>query len=218
MIPEFPRTVSPRHDADLSVSYHHHVETVPTLLRVEDGGRSTAPRAGRARLGGAEPGSTGLGADLPDSPSRVRLAARVDPEMADDLRVRYEGGILRARRVELGDLEDEMEAMYDRGWTDGLPVVPPTEAAGAAHAGGHHPRRPTRSWPSCRPTWCQCTVEKVAINAVMAGCRPEYLPVVLAAVEAACTDEFNMHGVLATTCFVGPVVDRQRARSPGASA
>ncbi|MGI8794483.1 MAG: thioredoxin family protein, partial [Acidimicrobiales bacterium] len=49
-------------------------------------------------------------------------------------------------------------------------------------------------------------VEKVAINAVMAGCRPEYLPVVLACVEAACTDEFNMHGLLATTYFAGPVV------------
>jgi len=49
-------------------------------------------------------------------------------------------------------------------------------------------------------------VEKVAINAVMAGCRPDYLPVVLAAVEAVCTDAFNIHGVLATTHFVGPVV------------
>ncbi|MDX1649316.1 MAG: thioredoxin, partial [Myxococcota bacterium] len=51
-----------------------------------------------------------------------------------------------------------------------------------------------------------CTVDKVAINAVMAGCRPEYLPVVLAAVEAACTDTFNMHGLLATTMPVGPVI------------
>jgi hypothetical protein len=52
----------------------------------------------------------------------------------------------------------------------------------------------------------ECTVEKVAINAVLAGCRPEYLPVVLAAVEAACTDEFNIHGLLATTWFSGPLV------------
>jgi hypothetical protein len=49
-------------------------------------------------------------------------------------------------------------------------------------------------------------VEKAAINAVMAGCKPEYLPVVLAAVEAACLDEFCMHGLLATTYFSGPVV------------
>src|SRR5207302_1848547 len=56
------------------------------------------------------------------------------------------------------------------------------------------------------PGYAGCTVEKVAINAVLAGCRPEHLPVVLAAVEAVCTDAFNIHGVLATTYFVGPVV------------
>jgi hypothetical protein len=56
------------------------------------------------------------------------------------------------------------------------------------------------------PDLVECTVEKVAINAVLAGCRPEYLPVVLAAVEAACTDEFNMHGLLATTMGTGPVI------------
>ena len=60
------------------------------------------------------------------------------------------------------------------------------------------------------PDLVECTVEKVAVNAVMAGCRPEYLPVVLAAVEAACTDEFNAHGLLATTCFSGPARDRER--------
>jgi hypothetical protein len=56
------------------------------------------------------------------------------------------------------------------------------------------------------PDLVECTVEKVAINAVMAGCRPEYLPVVLTAVEAACTDQFNAHGLLATTWFSGPMV------------
>jgi hypothetical protein len=56
------------------------------------------------------------------------------------------------------------------------------------------------------PDYAECTVEKIAINAVMAGCLPEYLPVVIAAVEAACTDAFNIHGVLATTYFVGPMI------------
>jgi hypothetical protein len=56
------------------------------------------------------------------------------------------------------------------------------------------------------PDLVECTVEKAAINAVMAGCLPEYLPVVLAALEAACTGEFNIHGVLATTYASGPVV------------
>jgi hypothetical protein len=56
------------------------------------------------------------------------------------------------------------------------------------------------------PALAAATVEKIAINAVLAGCKPEYLPVVLAAVEAVLDDTFAMHGVLATTQFAGPVV------------
>jgi hypothetical protein len=56
------------------------------------------------------------------------------------------------------------------------------------------------------PDLVPVTVEKVAINAVMAGCKPEYLPWVIAAIEAICTDAFNIHGVLATTMPVGPVI------------
>ena len=56
------------------------------------------------------------------------------------------------------------------------------------------------------PNLVDASVEKVAINAVMAGCRPEYLPVVLAGLEAVCNDDFNMHGVLATTMGVGPIL------------
>jgi hypothetical protein len=56
------------------------------------------------------------------------------------------------------------------------------------------------------PTLVECTVEKVAINAVMAGCLPEYLPIVLAAVAGTCSEDFNAHGLLATTAFAGPMV------------
>jgi hypothetical protein len=56
------------------------------------------------------------------------------------------------------------------------------------------------------PDLAPCTVEKVAVNAVLAGCLPEHLPVVLAALEAACAEEFALHGLLATTYFAGPVV------------
>jgi hypothetical protein len=56
------------------------------------------------------------------------------------------------------------------------------------------------------PALAPASVEKIAINAVMAGCKPQYLPVVLAAVEAALDDRFAMHGVLATTTYVGPVI------------
>jgi hypothetical protein len=95
--------------------------------------------------------------------------------------------------------------MFERGWSDGLPLVPPTPERVARMLTGTT-RDPAEIVANVAPDLVDCTVEKVAINAVLAGCRPEYLPVVLAAVEAACTDEFNIHGVLATTMPVGPVV------------
>jgi hypothetical protein len=112
---------------------------------------------------------------------------------------------LRSRRIDLGAAEDEAEAMFERGWTDGLPVVPPTPERVERMLGGTT-RAPDEVVAVVPPNLVECTVEKVAVNAVLAGCRPEYLPVVLAAVEAACTDEFNMHGLLATTWFSGPVI------------
>ena len=111
----------------------------------------------------------------------------------------------RSRAVELADLEDEVEAAYDRGWTDGLPVVPPTEER-VLRMLAARPGAPDEVVAVVPPDLVPCTVEKVAVNAVLAGCLPEYLPVVLAAVEAACTDAFNVHGLLATTYFSSPVV------------
>jgi hypothetical protein len=67
-------------------------------------------------------------------------------------------------------------------------------------------RAPSDVVATVPPDLVEVTVEKVAISAVMAGCKPEYLPWVLTAVAAACTDEFNMHGLLATTMPVGPVL------------
>lgn len=98
-----------------------------------------------------------------------------------------------------------MEALYDRGWTDGLPLVPPTETRVLRMLEGTS-RAADEVVALVPPNLVECTVEKVAVNSVMAGCRPEYLPVVLTALEAVCTDEFNMHGILATTMGVGPVL------------
>ena len=56
------------------------------------------------------------------------------------------------------------------------------------------------------PNLTECTVEKVAINAVMAGCKPEYMPVILASVDAALDPLFTLHGLLCTTCFSGPII------------
>ena len=119
--------------------------------------------------------------------------------------MRFEGSVLHARRVEVAEAEDVMEMMFNRGWTDGLPVVPPTEERVMAMLTGTS-RDPSDIVATVPPDLVDITVEKVAISAVMAGCKPEYLPWVLTAVEAACTDEFNMHGLLATTMPVAPVV------------
>jgi hypothetical protein len=112
---------------------------------------------------------------------------------------------LRSRRVELGPSEDDAEAMFERGWTDGLPVVSPTPERVARMLTGTT-RDPASVVAVVPPDLVECTVEKVAVNAVLAGARPDYLPVILAALEAACTDEFNIHGLLATTMFSGPLV------------
>ena len=129
----------------------------------------------------------------------------VDPSRTDELMVRFTGSKLHSRRIEVAELEDEMEAAFDRGWSDGLPVVPPTEARVLRMLAGTL-RDPQEVVATVPPDLVDVTVEQVAINAVMAGCKPEYLPVVLAAVEAACSDDFNMHGLLATTYFSGPIV------------
>jgi hypothetical protein len=100
---------------------------------------------------------------------------------------------------------DAIEALYARGVTDGLPVVPPTRArvARALAASGRAADELVGLVP---PNYGRATVEKIAVNAVMAGCRPEYLPVVIAAVEAVCDEAFDLHGVSATTNAPSPLV------------
>jgi hypothetical protein len=191
-------------DEGLATSYELGVETVPTLLRVEDGaevGRLVGwDRAQWRRFTGDDGIGDGLPEHRPGCGSRT-----LDPGIADELAVRFRGSSLRSRRVELADLEDEAEAMFDRGWTDGLPVVAPTEARVLRMLAGTT-RGADDVVAIVPPDLVECNVEKVAINAVLAGCKPEYLPVVLAAVEVACTEEFNGHGLLATTYFSSPVV------------
>jgi hypothetical protein len=202
--PTFPEAVPEvRDDTDLAVSWHHRIETVPTLLRVEGGVEVERAEGWSRPLWERLTAQTGIGAELPDSRSGCGSMS-VDPLIEDQLRTRFAGSRLASRRVELAALDDEIEIAFERGWTDGLPVTPPTEARVLRMLEGTS-RDPDEVVAVVPPDLVECTVEQVAVNAVLAGCRPEYLPVVLAAVEAACTDEFNMHGLLATTYFSGPV-------------
>ncbi|MBI4081490.1 MAG: hypothetical protein HY423_02660 [Candidatus Lambdaproteobacteria bacterium] len=114
---------------------------------------------------------------------------------------------LQAERLTFRDSGEMVEAFHSRRWTDGWPIVAPTEArvqamvAGAArHAGEVIAVLP--------PRWAEASVEHIAINAVMAGCRPDYMPVVIAALQAACDPAFGLFSVQATThpCAVGVLV------------
>ncbi len=202
--PSFPEGVDAVDDTDLAVSWHHDIETVPTLLRVEGGAEVDRIVGWDRDAWTAFTGVDGLGPDLP--PHRPGCGSlSVAPDLADTLAVRFGATTLRSRRVQVARLEDEAEAAFERGWTDGLPVVAPTEGRVLRMLEGTT-RAPDEVVAVVPPDLVECTVEKVAVNAVMAGCRPEYFPVVLAALEGACTTEFNIHGLLATTMPVGPVL------------
>ena len=202
--PAFPAGTEPIHDADLSISWHHLIETVPTLIRVVDG-REVDRTVGWLRSDWQRiSGIATLGDDLPVMRPGCGSIS-VDPYLVDSLRVRFGSGVLRSRRLELADLDDEMEVLFDRGVTDGLPVTPPTEERVLRMLEGTT-READDIVAVVAPDLVEVTIEKIAINAVMAGCRPEHLPWVIAALEAVCTDEFNIHGVLATTMPVGPVL------------
>src|SRR3954452_23477780 len=205
----FPEGIDAVDDTDLALSWHHEIETVPTLLVVKDGVEVDRTVGWHRGSWEALTGVEGLGLDGPDGELPDQRpgcgSMSVDPSLVDVLAVRHGGSVLHSRRVEVADLEDEAEAMFARGWTDGLPVVAPTEVRVLRMLEGTT-RAPDDIVAVVPPDLVECTVEKVAVNAVMAGCRPEYLPVVLAALETACTDEFNGHGLLATTWFAGPVV------------
>jgi hypothetical protein len=202
--PTFPASVSAIHDADLSVSWHYDIETVPTLLRIENGEEVDRTFGWSKDAWQKFTGISDLGAELPVMrPGCGSLS--VDPNLEDELRVRFTSSTLHSRHVELASAEDEFESMFTRGWTDGLPVIPPTPERVLRMLTGTT-RSPQDVVAIAPPNLVELTVEKIAINAVMAGALPEYLPWIITALEAVCNDEFNMHGVLATTMPVGPVI------------
>ncbi len=104
--PSFPDGVDAVDETSLERSWHHEIEAVPTLLRVE-GGRETERALGWHREEWETlTGVSGLGPELPGfRPGCGSLS--VDPSRIDELRVKFSGSKLRARRVELADLEDE---------------------------------------------------------------------------------------------------------------
>ena len=169
-------------DAPYDVSRAYGVEAVPTAVLVDAAGAETGrvvgwDRAGYRRLGVA------VNAAGPEfKPGCSSLAVHPEPPA---------GGL------------DEVEEMYERGFSDGLPVVPPTPERVEAMLAG---RDPVVSLGDVPPAHGTATLERVAACAVLAGCRPEHLPVVIAAVEAALDPAFNAHGIAVTTQPAGTLV------------
>jgi thiol-disulfide isomerase/thioredoxin len=202
--PDFPASVPHTLDSTLAVSWHNDIETVPTLLVIKDGVETERTFGWSQAEWQRITGITSLGDDLPATRPGCGSMS-VDPDRVDALRAAFTDSPVISRHIEFSSAEDEFEAMYARGWTDGLPVIPPTRERVLRMLTGttRHPQDIVAIAP---PDLVELTVEKIAINAVMAGCLPEYMPWVIAALEAVCNDQFNMHGVLATTMPVGPVI------------
>jgi hypothetical protein len=103
------------------------------------------------------------------------------------------------------DEHDVYAEFVRREWCDGLPIVPPTrERVDAMLAGAKADG--AESLGLVPPLWREATLEKVAVNAVMAGCEPAYFPAILAAVQATLEPAFNLYGVQATTHPVAPLL------------
>src|SRR5512132_961245 len=105
---------------------------------------------------------------------------------------------LQSRRHTAQDLSDAIELCYTNGWTDGLPVIPPTadRIEAMLNAAGLDPQQQIAFIENRQVS---ITAEKVAINAVLAGCKPEYMPVIVAAVEALADPLYSYHGPATST-------------------
>ena len=114
--------------------------------------------------------------------------------------------LLNSSRIESADSPDAIfQLMLDRGWSDGLPVIPPSPDR-VNRMLEHVGRDPSELIGYINPDGGAATVEKIAVNAVMAGCLAEYMPVLIAAVEAITEPAFNIHGLQTTTNPVSPLM------------
>ncbi|MGV0036338.1 MAG: thioredoxin family protein [Candidatus Azotimanducaceae bacterium WSBS_2022_MAG_OTU7] len=201
---QFPPDVSVIDDTQLEYSWHRRIETVPTLIKFGEDGEELARVIGWEKSEWQALTGKPLEFDLPNFRPGCGSKSQ-DPGMPEKLAARYDRDKLQSRELNISAEEDAIEACFDRGWSDGLPVVPPTPERVMRMLTGTN-RSLAEVVGVVPPDLVPCTIEKIAINAVLAGCKPEYLPVVIAAVEAALQDEFCMHGLLATTYYSGPLV------------
>jgi len=203
--PSFPESIENKiDDTSLEFSYRNNIEIVPTLICSSESKESARTygwdKAEWRRLTNLSSLGESLDSFKPGCGSKT-----LEPGMEEQLIARFDDKLLSSRNIQLADLEDDAEGCYERGWSDGLPVIPPTRVRVIRMLKGTD-RSPGEIIGYIPPDNAPCTIEKVAINAVLAGCKPEYFPIVLASVQAALQDKFCMHGLLCTTYFSGPVM------------
>jgi hypothetical protein len=143
---------------------------------------------------------------LPDS--EIMAAANDRLDILEEALIKVQGADAVTERTALAllgedDLSLAIDEFYRRGWTDGLPVVPPTTEAVQRMLGKWKGDAPIVTVP---PRWGVLTAEKLAANAVMAGCVPEHFDVLVAAFRAMSEPRFNLYGIQATTNPVAPLV------------
>jgi hypothetical protein len=124
-----------------------------------------------------------------------RLTRDVDDAPAADISGRVDGS---------NEIDDQ-EMLFARGWTDGLPVVVPTAEKVAAMVAASR-RDAAEVIGPIPPRWRKATIEKIAINAVLAGCRPEYFPVVLAALDALLNNDCQLYSIQTATNTTAPLL------------
>jgi hypothetical protein len=186
-------------DPPYPASRAYRVATVPTTVLIGRDGMVAGSvvgwnQPGLAALLGAAGEMLAAGLAVPPATEPLRkpgcsAKAAIDPELAAAMSGQGGG--------------DELEEMFERAWTDGLPVIPPTAERVEAMLGG---RDGGESLGLVPPAMGEATLERVAACAVLAGCRPAYFPVVAAAARAVLDPAFNLHGQAVTTQPAGQLV------------
>lgn len=209
-------------DTKLDVTRHYDPQSVPTaflvgrdgkLDRVDIGFSKKAINETAARL------SAWLGVSAPEiapehdgaPASKPGCGSRhLEPEMNEggaepELQGIYVKRGPRASRIEISASVDLYDYCMEQGFGDPLPVVPPTaeRVERLLSATSHAPDEVIALVP---PNYGMATVEKIAANAVMAGCPPGLMRVLLPLVRAVCDEKFNIHGIQATTHFAAPLI------------
>ncbi len=202
-------------DSGLKISRAYDPQNVPTFYLLDESGQVKQTLAGFDKQGLNElaaavgqppiaPADDGAPAWKPGCSSR-----HLEPEMQGTNSHDSGAKLMRrtgdpASRITLRDEEDLFEYCRQK-FGDALPVIPPTieKVEAMVKASGLAPETVIARVP---PFYGEATVEKIAANAVMAGCVPEMMRVLLPLVRAACDERFNLHGVQATTHFAAPLV------------